>query len=342
MEATKLKFGILGAGCIGSYIGAHLTYAGIDTLLVGRQKLAQEIRGNGLRITSVEGKDFYLKPEQIQYTTKIEALSDRDIVLLTVKSVNTAEAAQSLKQILPVGKTVVSCQNGVRNAEIVRSFLPGIRILKCMVPYNVVWRSKGLFHCGTSGFLIIEKQDNISKIILSELHRSGLIAKEHKNIQDILWGKLIFNLNNSINALAGIPLHQQLSQSAYRKILAATMHEALQVLKYSGIYPVGSGGLLPNLAPFILSLPDFLFFRVASKMIKVDPQACSSMLQDLQQSRQTEINYINGEIVTLARLNQLSAPINSKLITLVEKATTTGYSPKMSAREMATILGINI
>lgn len=343
MTVNDLKFGILGAGSIGSYIGAHLLQAGLDTILVGREKLAQEIRENGLRITDFKGTDFHLAPEQVRYSTAIKSLADRDIVLVTVKSTATEETARSLKSILLAGKIVVSFQNGVHNAEVLRSILTEAHILAGMVPYNVVWNPKAHFHCGTSGVLVVEERGDVSRAVLSGLRRAGLMAKAHPNLPGILWGKLIFNLNNAINALAGIPLREELSQLAYRKIIAATMCEALLVLRESGIRPIGSGGMLPNIAPFILSLPNFLFFRIASSMIKVDPQARSSMWQDLQQGRKTEINYINGEIVALAKKNRLYAPINSEIIALIKKVETQGGgSPKMPAIEIAKRLGISV
>ncbi|MEC4817173.1 MAG: 2-dehydropantoate 2-reductase N-terminal domain-containing protein [Scytonema sp. PMC 1069.18] len=83
MTAKEIKFGIMGAGSIGTYIGSHLIHTGIDTILVGREKLAQEIQENGLRITSLTGTDFCLEPEQVQYATSEAALADRDIVLVT-------------------------------------------------------------------------------------------------------------------------------------------------------------------------------------------------------------------------------------------------------------------
>ncbi len=343
MTVNDLKFGILGAGSIGTYIGAHLIYAGLDTLLVGREKLAREIQENGLRITDFQGKDFHLMPQQVNYSTEIESLADRDIVLVTVKSAATEESANSLKPILPTGKTVVSFQNGVRNAQVLRSILTQAHVLAGMVPYNVVWNPQAHFHSGTSGTLIVEEQGDISHTVLSGLHRAGLMAKTHGNLSGILWGKLIFNLNNAINALAGIPLRQELSDLAYRRIIAAAMREALMVLKHSGIRPIGSGGMRPNIAPVILSVPNFLFLSVASSMIKVDPQARSSMWEDLQQGRKTEINYINGEIVALAKKNKLYAPINSEITDLIQEVETrSGGSPKMPAIEMAQRLGISV
>jgi 2-dehydropantoate 2-reductase len=343
MATNTLKFGILGAGNIGCYIGAHLIRAGIDTTLVGRENLAQEIRDNGIRITDFTGTDFRLQPEQVRYTTEIEALSDRDIVLVTLKSLATEAAAHRLKAVLPVGRTIVSFQNGVRNADVLRSILLDMHVLAGMVPYNVVRNPGAHFHCGTSGALLVEEQGTISQAVLSGLQLAGLAAKKHSNLPGILWGKLIFNLNNSINALSGIPLREELSQPLYRKILAAAMREALLVLKQSGIRPLSSGGMIPGIVPIVLQLPNGLFFRVASSMIKIDPQARSSMWEDLQRGRETEIDYINGEIVALAKKNGLAAPINTAITVLLkEQEKNSGTFPGISALELANRLNIAV
>lgn len=343
MAANTLKFGILGAGNIGCYIGAHLIRAGIDTILVGRENLAQEIRENGIRITDFTGTDFSLQPDQIRYTTEIESLADRDIVLVTLKNLATESAAHSLKSVLPIGKIIVSFQNGVRNADKLRSILPEMHVLAGMVPYNVVRNPRAHFHCGTSGSLLVEEQGTISQAVLSGLQLAGLAAKNHSNLPGILWGKLILNLNNSINALSGVPLREELSQPLYRKIIATTMREALLVLKQSGIRPLRSGTMIPGIVPIVLQLPNVLFFRVASSMIKIDPQARSSMWEDLQRGRETEIDYINGEIVTLANKNGLSAPINTAITVLIkESEKNRGTFSEMSALELAKQLNIPV
>ncbi|MEH2160627.1 MAG: 2-dehydropantoate 2-reductase [Nostoc sp.] len=343
MTANKLKFGILGAGNIGCYIGAHLIRAGIDTILVGRETLAQEIRENGIRITDFTGTDFHLQPDQIRYTTETESLADRDIVLVTLKSLATEAAAHRLNTVLPIGKILVSFQNGVHNADKLRSILPEKDVLAGMVPYNVVRNPKAHFHCGTSGTLLVEEQNTISQAVLSGLQLAGLAAKTHSNLPGILWGKLIFNLNNSINALSGIPLREELSQPLYRKILAATMSEALSVLKQSGIRPLRSGSMIPSIVPIVLHFPNFLFFRVASSMIKIDPQARSSMWEDVQRGRETEIDYLNGEIVTLAKKNGLSAPINDTIAVLIKEQENHGRTfSGISALDLAKRLNISV
>lgn len=335
MTHVSPRIGIYGSGSIGTFIGAHCFQAGLDTVLVGREKLGQEIQAHGLRITDLKGTDFRLLPSQVRYATSASAMSDREIVLITLKSAATAQAAKELKPVLSSTAIVVSFQNGVRNAEVLRGILTQNPVLAGMVPYNVVWKPGAHFHSGTSGALAIEDQGDTSAKVLAALNAAGLAAEAKPNLQNVLWGKLVFNLNNALNALSGIPLREELGQAAYRKILASAMREAMQVMKQSGIKPARSGGLIPQIAPLVMSLPDFLFFRVASRMVKIDPQARSSMWEDLQRGRQTEIDFLNGEIVALAQRNGLQAPINAAITRLVKEAEKTKSAPTMSAAELA-------
>lgn len=339
-SSKRTKIGILGAGSIGCYLGGHLLQAGLETILIGREKLSQEIRQNGLRITDFSGKAFHLPPEKVTCSTTVEALKDQEVILVTLKSAATEEAARQLREVISPDTIVVSFQNGVRNAGVLRSILPQTKVLAGMVPYNVVWNPGAHFHCGTSGALVIEEVGRPTEKVLAVLHNAGLMAKSSTNLEGILWGKLIFNLNNALNALAGIPLREELSQSGYRKILAQLMREALSILKQSGIRPQRSGSMIPWLAPFILSLPDVLFLRVAAGMIKIDPQARSSMWEDLQRGRKTEIDYLNGEIVTLAQQNKLTAPLNMAVMNLIQEAEQSGHPPCFSAPELAKRLGL--
>lgn len=337
-----IKIGILGAGSIGCYLGGHLISAGLDTILLGRETLAQEVRGNGLRITDFTGKEIKLTAQQVRCETNIATLADRDLILVTLKSAATEETAQQLKPVIKKGTIVVSFQNGVRNASVLSVILKEAQVLAGMVPFNVVWNANAHFHCGTSGALVIADQEaNASATVLTALQRAALDIKASDNVSGILWGKLIFNLNNAINALSGISLREELSQAGYRKIFAAAMREALNIFKQCNIQPQRSGALIPGVAPLILSLPNFLFLRVASGMLKIDPQARSSMWQDLQRGRKTEIDYINGEVLNLARQHNLSAPINAGIIAMIKQAEQSGQLPHLSAPILAKQLGIN-
>jgi len=134
------------------------------------------------------------------------------------------------------------------------------------------------------------------------------------------WAKLLLNLNNPINALASLPLKAQLSQRDFRRCLALAQSEALRVMDAAGIKPAKLTPLPPQWMPALLRVRDFIFRRVASSMLEVDPLARSSMLDDLQLGRRTEIDFIHGVIVKLAEQHRLRAPVNARLIALIRDA----------------------
>jgi 2-dehydropantoate 2-reductase len=113
------------------------------------------------------------------------------------------------------------------------------------------------------------------------------------------------------------------------------MLEALSVLKTAKIKPKSLGTMIPWLAPFILRLPNWLFFKVASNMIKIDPDARSSMWEDLQNKKVTEVDYITGEILKLANQLNLPTPFNTTIYNLIKVAEVKrNGSPSIPAKEL--------
>ena len=147
----------------------------------------------------------------------------------------------------------------------------------------------------------------------------------------VLWGKLLLNLNNALNALSGVPLVDPARRPPLAALLAAQMDEALGVLKAAGIRPARIEGVPPSAIPRILRLPDWLFRVVARRMLAIDPQARSSMWEDLQRRRATEIDYLQGAILKLAHKSGVRAPLTERIIAQVRQAEAAGAgSPGLS------------
>jgi 2-dehydropantoate 2-reductase len=109
------------------------------------------------------------------------------------------------------------------------------------------------------------------------------------------------------------------------------MDEALAVLKAGGIRPARMEGVPPAAIPRILRLPNWLFRLVARRMLAIDPQARSSMWEDLQRRRATEIDYLQGAIVKLGQKSGMRMPLTERIIALVKQAEAAGAgSPGLS------------
>lgn len=332
-----MKIGILGAGAIGCYLGGKLIAAGHEVVLVGR--LGDEIRASGLELTDYTGGRVKLAASQVRYVDEPSALAEVDAVLVTVKSQATGEAARPLAAILARPTPIVSFQNGVSNPPELRAALPGHPILAGMVPFNVARTAPGCFHNGTSGPLAMEKKGGVERGIAGALRSAGFEVELHASLEALQWSKLLINLNNAVNALGGVPLYQQIRDRTYRRVMAMCVREGIAAMRANGLRVARVGRMIPALAPILLELPDVIFLRVAAAMVKVDRTARSSMLDDLERGRATEIDHLNGEIVRLADARGVAVPVNRRMIALVKEAESTrAGSPRIpSARLLALV-----
>jgi 2-dehydropantoate 2-reductase len=337
-----VRVGVLGAGAIGCYLGGKLAAAGHEGVFVGR--LGAEIVGRGLELTDytgarvhvdVEGSALEARAGAALYVAEPGALAAAEAVLVTVKSMATEEAARPLAGILRERATVVSFQNGVSNATRLRTVLPGHDVLAGMVPFNVARTGPGAFHNGTSGPLVVEERGGAEREIAAALGGAGFGVEVRSDVERVQWTKLLVNLNNSVNALAGVPLLEQLRDRGYRRVMAACVREGLAAMRAGGLQPVRLGRMVPRFAPFVLSLPNPLFFSVAAAMVKIDPKARSSMLDDLERGRQTEVDYLNGEVIALGERHGVAVPANRAVRDLVKVAEAArAGSPKLSAAQI--------
>jgi 2-dehydropantoate 2-reductase len=128
------------------------------------------------------------------------------------------------------------------------------------------------------------------------------------------------NLNNAINGLCGLPLVRELAQRSYRRVLAAAQREALDLLAQAK-QPIARLAPIPSRwVPRVLEMPDFAFRAIAKTMLAIDPHARSSLQDDLDAGRATEIDYLQGEVAALATRLGRTAPVNAALVALVRAA----------------------
>lgn len=307
---------VMGAGAIGCYLGGGLQAAGVPVVFVGRPRVLAALREHGLTLTDLDERRQRLDAAALSLHETIPEGLAPALVLLAVKSGATAEAAAQLGAALPAGTTVVSMQNGVSNAATAQAAAPTLRVLAGMVPFNIAELAPGHYHRGTTGELAAQ-DDAVLRARLADFRRAGLPMQLHADLRTVQWGKLLLNLNNPVNALSGLPLRAQLMDRGYRECLAALQTEALGVLRAAGIQPAQVGALPPQRIPPLLRLPTPLFRLIASRMLRIAPQARSSMADDLSQGRTTEIDALCGEVVRLAESVGATAPLNARMTELV-------------------------
>jgi 2-dehydropantoate 2-reductase len=331
MNADR-SIGVAGAGSIGCFVGGMLAASGRRVALLARPRVTREIRDHGLRLTSLDGADRKLAADAVTLSGDPAIFGDAGVVLVTVKSADTADMADLIAGHAPSDAVIVSLQNGVGNVAVLRERLPGRRVLGGMVPFNVVALGEGRFHRSTSGDIVVAQDEAGTAARLSV---PGLKLRATGDIDGVQWGKLIVNLNNALNALSDIPLRRQLAQRAWRRLLADQMAEGLAMIRAEGIAPASPTPIPAGWMPPLLRLPDAIFEAVLGRTMKIDPEARSSMWEDLQRGRRTEIDYLQGVITGIADRRGLQAPLSRRIVELVRQAEAVGKgSPGLTPEQI--------
>jgi 2-dehydropantoate 2-reductase len=334
LESTALDGPVVvaGAGSIGCFVGGLLAAAGKPVALLARARLIDEIEGNGLNVTSFEGARHEIARRQLTLSGDGKILAGARVVLVTVKSADTAEIAEVIARHAPGDAVIVSLQNGVGNVPVLREHLAGRKVLAGMVPFNVIARGGGRFHRATSGDIVIERDDADTAERLSV---PGLRIRATTDIAGVQWGKLLVNLNNAINALSGLPLRDQLAQRPWRALFADQLAEGLAAVKAEGIKPVSSTAVPLSFTPRLLRLPNVVFAPLLGRTMKIDREARSSMYEDLQRGRRTEIDYLQGVITDIADKRRLDVPLSRRIVALIKKAEAAGEgSPRLTPAQI--------
>jgi len=322
MASKRASIVIAGAGSIGCHAGACMALGGRHVTLLARPRIVSAIQDDGLRVSDLEGLDRLLPADGFTVTADPKAaLAGADVVLVTVKSGATEEMAGLIAAHAPEHAVVVGLQNGVDNVDTLRAALGKRTVLAGMVPFNVVQSGESerplRVHRATSGTVLIEPgAEGLAELLNVE----GFAVAEHDDIKAIQWGKLLINLGNALVALSDLPLLTMLSDRRWRRLMAAQMDEGLAAMRASGIKPGRVTGPPPGLIPKLLRLPNWLFLRLARRMLSVDPNARSSMWEDLTRGRPTEIDYLQGKVLALAERSGTPTRLNRRVLDLVYAA----------------------
>jgi 2-dehydropantoate 2-reductase len=334
---TSSPIVIAGAGSVGCYVGGCLALAGRNVTCLARPRIAAALKTAGLRVTDLEGRNRSVSPAGFSVTDdSAEAFRGAEIILVTVKVGATQDMANHIDRFAPRAASIVSLQNGVDNVSRIQTAMSEPRqVVAGMVPFNVTLTGQPPLrvHRATEGALIV---DTAMPGLAGTLGVEGLPVTTGADMTAILWGKLLLNLNNALNALSDLPLAQELADRRWRRLLAAQMDEALAAMTATGIQPAKLAGAPPSWLPTILRLPDWLFRRIAQRMLAVDAQARSSMWDDLALGRLTEIDELQGAILRLSDKIGTRAPLTRKIVDLVRQAESRGVgSPRLDPDRIA-------
>jgi len=334
-----MKYAVIGLGAIGGIIGGLLTKSGEKVILIGKKNQVEKISNKGLKINGINNS---ILVKNVQASTDFSLISDSDAIIICVKSQDTENVANELKKYIKKSALVISLQNGVKNSNIIKG-ITGNTAFSGIVLFNALYIKPGEVTLTLKGGLILETDSLYKETLqrfISLLAKSGIESKLETNIEGYLWSKLIVNLQNAVTALTGQTIKESIINKDSRAIIIATMKEGLNILQKSKT-PYKT---LPDIDPKItirrLTILNSVLLKLGSRILKLNANARGSMWQSLSRGRPTEIDYINGEIVNLAKKHNLESPINKKLVELVKEAEETNNTKSYEPSKLKEILNI--
>ncbi len=294
------KVAVVGAGAVGSYFGGMLARAGVPVVLIGREAHVQAIHNNGLFLDSVRFQERI----RVEATTEIAAVAEADLVLVCVKTYDTAAVADQMKVHLRPEALLVSLQNGVENAEIL-SAATGRRTIPTVVYVAARLLEPGHVQHKARGNLILGDPDGKHTADMERVaaffESAQVPCRISPNIRGELWLKLIFNAaGNSVTTLARASYGEVARQPFGQEVMGAVVLEAEAVAEAAGI-ELPPGDLVAMTLNFVGSVGG----------------AMSSTLQDILRGKQTEIGELNGYIVEAGKKYGVPTPVNNTLAALI-------------------------
>ncbi len=348
IKIENMKFLIVGAGAIGSVIGGFLKKGGENVSLVGNKEHMEAIEKKGLIIEGIWGEHYISRFKT--YEKNNIPKDEFDFIIVSVKSYNTQQTIEEISQKVKRG-VLVSAQNGVENLEIMRNYwdkIIGMRVIfgaEIQEPGRVKVTVKaddivvGWYKLENKKLKIQNKkeksewktQNEKSKIQNKEnekvrptmqnekidetdevivlnniLNRVGLSCRTTDNILAFLWAKMLYNCPlNALSAILEVCYGRLGELDETRMIMKRVVEEIFEVLKREKI------------KVFWENADEYMNYFY-EKLLPPTYNHISSMLQDLQLGRRTEIESMNGYIVKRGKDFSLSCVCNDVFYKMIK------------------------
>jgi len=290
------KIAVMGAGAVGCYFGGMLARAGHEVVLIARPGHVAAIAKHGLRLQTTSFD------EQVHLAASSEpsAAQGAKLVLFCVKSTDTETAGALLQPHLSPDALVLSLQNGVDNAERLRTVLPRHAVAAAVVYVAVEMAGPGHVRHHGRGELVLEPA-NASEAAAQALIRAGVPTEISDNVRGALWSKLVLNCAyNAVSAITQLPYGKTVAGEGIRDVMRDVVAECLAVAQLDGVQVVG------DVPAAVAKLADSM------------PGQFSSTAQDLARGKRSEIDYLNGLIVRRGAALGVATPANRVLWALVK------------------------
>lgn len=293
---------IAGSGGVGGYFGGRLAQAGLDVVFLARGRNLAALRQHGLTIESVDGD---VRLPHVVATDTLAGYPSVGVVIVTVKSYDTAATAEAIAPVVTPDTIVLSLQNGIENEGRLAAALGLPPLLGAMTQIGAELVAPGLVRHVAQGTIYFGEtggHESERTRILTQLFTSASVRHRlSSHILLMLWDKLSWNASfNAITALTRRTSGEAARHPESARLLREAMLEVIAVAHAQGIL-LDTGrvaGVIAHAAEHLGTLR-------------------TSMLQDVERGKPLEYDAINGAVVRVGDAVGVPTPLNRTLVGLL-------------------------
>ena len=291
-----MRIAIMGAGGVGSYLGARLAAAGTDTTLIARGPHLDAMRARGLAVESPRGD---VSVTEIGATDDPASIGPVDIVLLTVKLYGIKAACRSIAPLLGPRTAVVPIQNGVAMADWLPTLVGadhavgGAVFISASIPEPGRVRHLGPVHRLVVGELAAPGGGRLERFAEAGT-TAGIDVEVSSDIRRVLWEKFLFLASSSaIGCLGRQPIGAIQDDADIKASFVEAMTEVEALARAKGI------ALARDVVAHTLAFAETF-----------DPSAKMSMLEDLEAGKRLEVDWLSGAVVAMGAELGIPTPVH--------------------------------
>ena len=303
-----MKIAVIGTGAMGSIYAARFSRAGHEVVAIDIwQDHVNYINRNGLFI---DGPDGQIIAKNIKASTKFSDLKGCHFYIIATKAMKLEESIKSLKDWINLNSPIITIQNGLGAGDIILRHMPENNIILGVAegfgaslqrPGHVTHTANKQIRLGSISKISSEKE---LRNIVDTWRSGGLKTEIYKNIEQLIWEKLLCNVTLSGPcSIFGCNVNELFNNQEYWNFALNCMQEAYSVGLSMGV-------------PFSFEDPVAYVSGFAKRVGSAKP----SMLQDYENKKKTEIDFINGAIPPLAAKFKIPTPFNDHVCRIIRDA----------------------
>ncbi|TFD48852.1 ketopantoate reductase family protein [Cryobacterium frigoriphilum] len=319
-----MRLAVIGAGALGGTFATLLARAGHHVTVTARGRALDVIREEGIRLSGGFG-DTHARP------AALERLAETPDLTLVCTKAHDAAAALSFNAAAIAGSPVIVVQNGLDGVTTAARLLPGSDCFGALTLIAAHYEAPGVVRVTTAAPTYLGRGSGAADAATRRWQAvldAAVPTIALDNFVGAQWTKLIVNMLNALPAITGLSVQEVIDHPGLRRLMTASMREAVRVARARGVRFGQLQGLddrsLRRFARLPLWAGQRLPLQLRARMGSVPNQG--STLQSLNRGQVTEIDYLNGAIVREAAASGLEAPVSALLTTLVHEVETSGVS----------------